>query len=99
MYNLTELMNTTDYGTYIGLLNQESNYILGITLMFTVVLIVLIGVLTSRESFGTAATVAGLSGTIVGIILFALEALSPEYIIIPLLIGAGGFIGVWISRD
>ena len=97
MYNTTELLNTTDYGRYITLLNQESNYILGIVLMVTIMIIIVIALY--KEGMAIAATASGFITTLIAIILFALEILSPNLIIIPMVLLAAGFIGLFITKD
>jgi len=96
MYNVSALMNTTDYGEYLTILNTESNYVLGIGLLVTVMIILIITFY--KEGFATAAAASGFVSTIVGIILFALGILAPEFVILPLLLAAGGFIGLMMNR-
>ena len=97
MYNLTEMLNTTDYGRYMTLLNQESGYVLGITLMVTIMIIIVIALY--KEGMAIAATASGFITTLISIILFALEILAPHWIIVPVVLFAAGFIGLFITKE
>ena len=97
MYNVTPLLNTTNYADYIILLNQESGYLLGIVFMATVSIIVVLALY--REGMQTATAASGFVTTIIAIILFAMNILSPEWVIYTVILMAAGLISLWIKKD
>lgn len=95
MYNVTELMNTTNWGEYVQILDRESGYLLGVTLMVTTAIVLFITFY--KQGVPTALTASGFVTSIAAIIMFATGYLQPHYIIIPVLMAAGGFISKMVT--
>lgn len=97
MYNITDLMNTTNWIDYIVILDRESGYILGVT--FLAITAIIFTLAFYKEGMTTAITASGFATTIVAIIMFGMGILAPHYIMLPLLLMAGGFIGKKLGGD
>lgn len=96
-YNVTDLMNTTNWADYVVILDRESGYILGITLL--VVSLIIWTLIFYREGIVIGLIAAGFVTTILAIIMFGIGMLAPHYIIIPLLVMSGAFIAKKLGGD
>lgn len=97
MYNITDLMNTTNWIDYIEILDRESGYIFGVT--FLAITAIIFTLTFYKEGMATAITASGFITTLVAIIMFGMGILAPHFIILPLLLMAGGFIGRKLGGD
>jgi hypothetical protein len=98
MYNITDLMNTTDWGSYLTIIDRESGYLLGIVLL-VVSMIIWILTFVNKEGFVNALIVSGFVSTIEAIIMFGMGVLAPHFIILPLLLVGGGLIAKKLGGD
>jgi len=97
VYNITQLMNTTNYGDYLVILNTESGGVLGATILVIIAIVFLITF--HKEGIANAATASGFITTIAAIIMFAIGFLPPMFIMYPVMLMAGGFIAKKLGGD
>lgn len=88
---MTAIMNTTDWGTYLSVVNRESNNFLGITLLICSLIVFVLAFY--NKGLGSALAASGFINIIVAIILFVLQVLASYMIIFPVVVFAAGLIG------